>query len=89
MYVTKHAQTRMQQRGIRPEAVNAILNYGERRRYQGADVYFLDKGARNRLAISLGRKTYSKLERSLNSYLVVGDDGALVTAAHRLKRLKF
>lgn len=38
---------------------------------------------------AIGTKSYSKLERSLDSYLVVSDDGAIVTAAHRLGRLKF
>lgn len=89
MTMTNHAQTRIQQRGIRAEAVDAILCYGKRRRHQGADVYFIDKSSRKRLAGSMGRKAYSKIERSLNSYLVVGDDGAIITAAHRLQRLKF
>jgi len=89
MKMTKHARTRIQQRGIRAQAVEAILCYGNRRRHHGADVYFLDKSSRNRLAGSIGQKIYSKIEKSLNSYLVVGDDGVIITAAHRLQRLKF
>lgn len=89
MNLTHHATARIQQRGIPYAAVDAILAYGRRRRHQGADVYFLDKESRARMAQAIGPKTYSKLERSLNSYLVVGDDGVIVTAAHRLGRLKF
>lgn len=89
MNMTTHAQTRIQQRGIPAQAVDAILSYGRRKRHHGADVYFLDKPSRKRLAYSMGQKVYSKLERSLNSYLVVSDDGAIITAAHRLQRLKF
>lgn len=89
MNLTNHANARIQQRGIPHAAVDAILAYGRRRRHHGADVYFLDKKSRQRMAQSLGSKTYSKLEHSLNSYLVVGDDGAVITAAHRLGRLKF
>ena len=89
MELTQHAETRIQQRGIPHAAVDAILSYGRRRRHHGADVYFLDKKSRGRMAQALGSKMYSKLERSLNSYLVVSDDGAIITAAHRLGRLKF
>jgi len=89
MNLTHHASARIQQRGISYSAVDAILAYGRRRRHQGADIYFLDRKARNRMAKAIGTKRYSKLERSLNSYLVVGDDGAIITAAHRLGRLKF
>lgn len=89
MNLTQHAEARIQQRGIPHDAVNAIFKYGRQRRHHGADVYFLDKRSRQRMAQALGSKAYSKLERSLNSYLVVSDDGALITAAHRLGRLKF
>lgn len=89
MNMTHHAQTRIQQRGIPSSAVDAILAFGCRKRHRGADVYFLDRQARSRMANSLGRKQYAKIERSLDSYLVVGDDGAIITAAHRKQRLKF
>lgn len=89
MYMTQHAQTRIQQRGIPSSAVDAILAFGCRKRHHGADVYFLDRQSRSRVANSLGRKQYAKIERSLDSYLVVSDDGAIITAAHRKQRLKF
>lgn len=89
MNLTHHAVTRIQQRGIPHAAVDAILSYGRRRRHRGADIYFLDKKSRGQMAQAIGSKSYSKLERSLNSYLVVSDDGAIITAAHRLGRLKF
>lgn len=87
--LTNHARQRIQQRGISTEAVNAILAYGTRRRHRGTDIYFLDKKSRRRLAGAFGRERYSKLERALDSYVLVSDDGAIVTAAHRLHRLKF
>ena len=89
MHMTQHAQTRVQQRGIPVSAVDAILAFGCRKRRHGADVYFLDRQARSRMASSMGRREYAKIERSLNSYLVVSDDGAMITAAHRKQRLKF
>lgn len=86
---TAHAQARLQQRAIAGDAVEALLAYGERRRHRGADIYYLSRDARSRVASALGRERYNRLSRSLDSYLVVSDDGNLITAAHRLRRLKF
>lgn len=86
---TTHAQTRLQQRGIPQDAVDALLAYGNTKRHHGADVYFLDKPARSRAAAALGAGRYRRLEKALSAYLVVGDDGSIITAAHRLRRLKF
>lgn len=88
MYTT-HAQTRLQQRGIPGEAVDALLAYGNTRRHHGADIHFLDKQARSRARAALGQRTFCRLEKALDAYLVVGDDGTVITAAHRLQRLKF
>ena len=89
MNLSRHAEARLQQRGIPYEAVDAIMCYGSRRRRHGADIYFVDKKSRRSMAQALGTKAYSKLERSLNSYLVVGENGSIITAAHRIGRLKF
>jgi len=86
---TKHAQTRLQQRAIPGEAVEALIAYGERRRHRGADIYYLNKAARSRVRGALGQNGYKRLSRSLDSYLVMSDDGHLITAAHRQRRLKF
>lgn len=85
---TAHAQTRCQQRSISSEVVDALLSYGERRRHDGADVYYLTKAARSRVAGALGTQ-YRMMERALNSYIVVSDDGQVITAARRYRRLKF
>ena len=85
---SRHAEIRCQQRGIKSEVVEAILAYGRRKRRQGADVYFMDGRARARAVAELGRR-YAKLSDRLGTYLVVADDGQIITAAKRLKRLKF
>ena len=87
--VSNHARARLQQRAIRREAVETLLAYGERQRRNGADVYFLRRDSRARVIGALGRRRYNRLSRSLDSYLVMSDDGELITAAHRLRRLKF
>lgn len=86
---TAHAQTRLQQRAIPHEAVETLLAYGESCRRGGADVYFLSKTSRSRAMSALGRERYKRLSRALDTYLVMSDDGQLITAAHRRHRLKF
>ncbi|UVC19377.1 DUF4258 domain-containing protein [Mesorhizobium onobrychidis] len=85
---TNHAEIRCQQRGIKAEVVDAILAYGRRKRRHGADVYFMDDRARARAEEELGRQ-YARLSDRLNSYLVMSDDGKIITAAKRTRRLKF
>ena len=68
---THHARARMQQRGIRAEALAALFEYGRcAPAGQGCEVLFFDKAAR-------------KAARLPNAYVVVGRDGAVVTACHR------
>lgn len=85
---THHAEVRCQQRGIKTEIVDAILAYGRRRRRHGADVYFMDGRGRARARGELGRE-YASLSDYLDSYLVMSDDGKIITAAKRTRRLKF
>ena len=85
---TNHALVRCQQRSIPHDAVDTVMAYGDRKRHRGADVYFLTKTSRRRAASALGWR-YLALEKALESYVVVGDDGAIITAAKRRGRLKF
>lgn len=86
---THHAEARMQQRSISHNAVDALMDYGEYRRRRGADICYLTKQSRHRLLKDLGRSDFIKLEKALDAYLVVSDDGCIVTAGHRHHRLKF
>jgi len=86
---TRHAETRCQQRGIKGEVVDALLSFGRRRTRHGAEVYFMDRTARIRARADLGRTAYGRIADRLDTYLVVGEDGRIVTAAKRLRRLKF
>jgi hypothetical protein len=86
---TQHAMTRCQQRSLTTEIVDTILAYGQQMRHHGADVYFMDGRCRARAASAVGICRYRKIERRLNSYVVVSDDGRVITAARRIKRLKF
>jgi NAD kinase len=88
LYTSGHAAARMNQRGIREETVETLLSFGERKRSRGADLYFMDRTARRRARDELGAKVFARIEKSLDAYVVVGDDGTLVTVAKRMRRLR-
>lgn len=87
--LTRHAEVRRQQRGIPWEVVDVLLAYGEHRRHRGAEVCFMDKRSRSAARRVLGSEAYARMSDRLGAYLVVADDGSVVTAARRLVRLKF
>ena len=84
-----HAEAKYQQRGIRPEVVNALFEFGRVEHRMGADVYLMDRGARDVARKTIGREGYGRLSDRLNAYLVVSNDGVLIAAGKRLKRLRF
>lgn len=86
---THHAEARMQQRGISHQAVDALMAYGEYRRHRGAEVCYLTKQSRSRMLKDMGKPAFMKLEKALDTYVVVSDEGAIITAGHRYHRLKF
>jgi hypothetical protein len=82
--LTAHAQTRLQQRAIPPLVVDLLMRFGSPFRCGGAERLMFDKSAVKRLRRHLGGPRGLKvIERWLNVYAVVGDNGTLVTAAHR------
>lgn len=86
---THHAEARMQQRGISQQAVNALMAYGEYRRHRGAEVCYHTRQSRSRMLKDLGKAAYLKLEKAFDAYVVVSNEGAIITAGHRRHRLKF
>ncbi len=85
---TRHATVRRQGRGIPPFVIDLLLEQGACARHAGADVYYLDKAARRRLRRALGDRIHAALEAYLDAYVVLGDDGRVVTAAWRTRRLR-
>jgi hypothetical protein len=87
--ISRHAQQRLQQRAVPEFMVSVLLEYGASMRHAGAEVIFMDKLARRRLRHDVGdARALAKVERWLNTYLVRGDNGALITVARRTRRLK-
>jgi len=82
--LTTHARVRMQQRGISPAALDALLAYGrEAHDHRGCRIVRFDKRSRRRAARELGRDLFRRIERHLGAYAVIGPDDAVVTVGHR------
>jgi hypothetical protein len=77
----------MQQRGIRPEMLEALLDYGHEVHIAGGrDLVFFDKRARARLA-KAGIVRDAQAERLCKSYAVLSSDGLVITVGHRYRRI--
>ena len=70
----------MQQRGIRPEALEALLDLGRVQplRTQGREMVYFGKKARKGLSN----------ERLSRIYAVLAADGTVITVGHRYRRVK-
>lgn len=85
--LTRHAKTRMQQRGIPQSALECLLDYGRfQYDHHGAAIVFLDKAARRRLARDLKSRSLPR-EKHLDACAVVATDGTVTTVGHRYKRI--
>ena len=82
----RHGQTRLRQRGITVDQVVTLLAFGNEQRSHGASRFFLDRQARARIAVEMPQALRSL--PSLDIHVVLADDGRLITAAHRTKRLR-
>ena len=86
--MTQHAQARMQQRGITMQTVECLLDVGAvAYDHRGATIVYFDKKAKSRLQRNGGRQKYVAMEKQLNAYAVVGQDGAVVTVGRRDRRI--
>jgi hypothetical protein len=89
MSITQHAAKRMQQRAIPPLIIEMLERFGSAMRCGGAEQLFFDKAARKGLERHLGGpRSLRHVERWLNVYLAIGDNGNLVTVAHRSERFR-
>ena len=78
---TDHARTRMQQRGIRLQAIEALLDHGHARHLhsKGRVLVFFD-----RKSASAAAQAADKLRRT---YAILGSDGTVITVGHRYRRI--
>lgn len=86
--LTRHASQRMQQRSIPPIVVDWLIGYGAcEYDHHGGEVRFFDKQARRQLTSEVGGQVVKRLEPFLNTYLVMGSDGGVITVGHRTQRI--
>jgi hypothetical protein len=86
--LTQHAVTRMQQRGIKFQTVEMLLQCGAKEHdHRGATVLYFDKQARQRLYDQYGAEQLKKIDRQLDTYAVIAGSGAVVTVGHRTRRI--
>ena len=78
----------MQQRGIRPEALEALLDFGRVRylRDHGREIVYFDKKAKARLART-NPAAARDAEKLIRTYAIMGSNGVVITVGHRFRRL--
>jgi hypothetical protein len=87
--ISTHCGERLQQRAIPDLIVALLLDHGSRQRSHGADLVFVDKSARKAIRRAVGGDRNMRLiEPFLNSKVVVGDDGTLITVVRQSRRIK-
>jgi hypothetical protein len=85
---SRHAVARMQQRAMPPFAIHLLLNFATERRSHGASVYAHDKTSRRRVRDHLGGRGVKLIEPLLDAYVVLAEDGSIITAGWRTHRLR-
>jgi hypothetical protein len=87
--LTDHARVRMQQRGIRPQTVEALLDFGCVRHLhsKGCEIVFFDKKAKARLA-RLNPDAAREAEKLTRTYAIMGSNGVVITVGHRYRRVE-
>jgi hypothetical protein len=87
MSLTYHAAVRRQQRAIPAFIVELLEVCGSERRCKGAEKLIFDKAARTRLKHYLmGERGLRLIEPWLKVYAIIGDNGRIVTTAHKTRR---
>lgn len=85
---SKHASNRSRQRCIPATIIDWIINYGVEKRSNGANTFFMNKKTRKAFKKDIGSIVYNRIKDLLDAYVVVADDGTIITAAWRQKHFK-
>lgn len=82
--MTQHAAIRMQQRGIKENTLDYLIEFGSKMHdRRGCIIVFFDKQARKRLKENLPRI----IESQMDAYAVISVRGEVLTVGHRIKRI--
>lgn len=86
-FVTKHAATRQQQRGIPQLLLDLLMDFGSRAPAgRGASMLFFDKRAKKRLSSYAG-SVADAFKEHLNVYAIVENE-TVITTGHRYVRIQ-
>ena len=84
---TKHFDQRFQQRGLKKAVVQALIQYGEQHSSRhGIESLFFSKHALAEIKADHGKAVFKACERLRNAYLVMSEDGVLITIARNYRR---
>lgn len=79
---TKHFNNRLQKRGIDYAIIMALLYYGEcRSSRHGTDSLIFTKASLAEIKADYGHSAFKACEKFKNVYLIVSQEGALITVA--------
>lgn len=85
---TGHSVIRMKQRGIPPIVVDLLMQFGtSEKSFDGTRKLYFDKRAKRRVHAYVGSLA-GLIDEHLNVYAVVTAEDAVVTAGHRLERIR-
>lgn len=88
LQLTNHARARLQQRAIPMPVLDCLMSYGKKvHDHRGGEILFFDRQARHQLRRTFGNDGFKRLETKLDTYAVIGTDGAVVTVGHRTRRI--
>ena len=76
----------MQQCGIPRLAIDWLAAYGAVSHQDGAEVFYFNRRARQKLEQDVGRRVIRRHDKALNSYMVCGQ-GQIFTVGHRYQRV--
>ena len=85
--LTEHARIRMQQRAIPSTVLDLLDEYGSHYRCGRAERLMFDREAKSRLNRDLDGKLRD-IERYLNVFAVIGDNGHVVTVGRQCRRFR-
>ena len=86
---TRHARKRCQQRGISPQMLVLLIEYGrEQHLGGGATVLSFPKQRRHRLRRALSRVDFAAVASHLDIYAVLNEHGTISTVGHRYQPMR-
>jgi len=85
--MTRHAQTRARQRGIRTRTLDLLMQFGTLvHDHRGGCLVVFDNAARSRVANALGK---AAAQLKLDAYMVLDASlSVVVTTGHRTRRIR-